>query len=236
MAKSGGIFKEYAIYFGEIRQRLVSVLIALGIGGGLGFLFSNKILIFCLHMFNFSGVNVMVTSPVQLINLQIYTGLLCGFLAALPFFIYQTITFARPAFKEKEYRVIKKMLPLSVTLFIIGAIFGAWVTQFIIAIYSKYSTEFQVNNMWDIQKFFSQVIMTAVLMGLIFQMPIILTVLMRLGIVKRKFLASKRRYVYVILLIIGVLLPPTDILSLILLVTPLLFLFEIALLLNMNNE
>lgn len=227
--------KDYRVYLEELRKKMMAVLIVFVVGLLSGFLFSNKILIFCLHVFNFSGVNVMVTSPTQLIDLSIYTGILCGILAALPFLIYQVIAFVKPAFKEKEYRLIKKMLPLSIILFVVGAFFGAWVTQLVIAIYSGFSAEFNVGNMWDIQKFFSQVVMTAFLTGLIFQMPVGLTILIRTGIMKRRFLASKRRYVYAILLIIGVLLPPTDILSLVLLLTPLLFLFEIALLLNIDS-
>jgi sec-independent protein translocase protein TatC len=226
---------EYKVYFEELRKKSLSILVVFVIGLILGFVFSNKILIFCLNLFNFSGVNVTVTSPTQLIDLSLYTSLLSGLLAALPFFVYQTCVFVRPAFSKKEYSQIKKMLPISVLLFILGSFFGAWVTQFIIAIYSRFSSEFQVSNMWDIQKFFSQVVMTAVLMGLIFQLPILLTVLIRIGLIKQKYLSSQRRYVYASLLIVGVVLPPTDILSLVLLVAPLIFLFEIALLLNRDS-
>lgn len=226
---------KYEKYFEEIRKRIIVVAVVSLIGLVLGFLFSNKILIFCLNVFNFSGVNITMTSPSQLIDLSLYTAVFCGILLGLPTMLYETIQFVRPAFTKHEYSLVKRVLPGTIVLFLLGVFFGAWVIQFVIRMYSKFSNEFQVSNMWDIQKFFSQVVMTALLTGVIFQMPVVLTILIRLGLVTRKFLSRQRRYVYAILLVVSVLLPPTDILSLILLTVPLLFLFEVALLLNIDR-
>ena len=176
-----------------------------------------------------------MTSPSQLINLSIYTGILSGFLFALPFFLFRLILFVRPAFTLSEYRLVKFFLPLSVVLFLAGTFFGAWITQFIIIMFSRFSGEFQLNNYWDIQKFFYQIVITAVLMGLIFQLPLVLTALIRSGLVSRLFFIKNRRYVYAVLLFIVILLPPTDIVSLFLLIAPILFLFEFTLLLNINQ-
>lgn len=227
--------KKYSLYLNELRTIIIRVLVVFVVGILFGFIFSNKILIFCLKLFNFSGVNIVMTSPAQLINLSIYTGILSGFLFALPFFISQLILFARPAFTKQEYGLVKLFLPLSLILFLIGTFFGAWITQFIISMFSRFSGEFQLNNLWDIQKFFSQIVMTAILMGLIFQMPLVLTALIRTGLVSRLFFIKNRPYVYTVLLIITILLPPTDIISLLLLIAPILFLFEFTLLLNINQ-
>ncbi len=226
--------EKQSIYFEEIRKRLISVLIATGVGIIGGFFFSSKILMFCLKIFNFSGVNVTMTSPAQLINISIYIGILGGILMGAIVGGWQLGKFIKPAVSKKEWKTIEKILPIGIILFLAGLIFGAWVTQFVIMLYSKFSSDFNLNNIWDIQQFFSQVVMTAVLMGIVFQLPIVITGLIRLGVVKRAWLISKRRYVYALLTVFMVLLPPTDILSLILLIAPLLFLFEFALLLNID--
>jgi sec-independent protein translocase protein TatC len=109
------------------------------------------------------------------------------------------------------------------------------VNQLIITVFSKFSSTFSVSNIWDIQRFFSQVIMTAILTGFIFQMPLVLSGMIRFKLISRKYLVSKRPYVYAVLLIIAVLLPPTDILSLIILMVPLVLLFEVALLINIKQ-
>jgi sec-independent protein translocase protein TatC len=225
-------FKDYVPYLDQLRKKIFWSIGIFVITGILGIFFSNNIMLFFLKLFNFSGVNVVATSPGQLINLSIYTGLIVGLMCLLPFLFYQLISFFRPAFTKKEYKLIKKILPISLGLFLLGAVFGAWITQFVITIYSNFSASFNISNIWDIQKFFSQVIVTALLTGIIFEVPLLLTILMRLGIMKRRFLVSKRKYVYAIIVIIAVLLPPTDILSLTLITIPLFFLFEITLLLN----
>jgi len=175
-----------------------------------------------------------MTSPAQLVDLSIYTGLMVGIICLAPFLLYQFISFFKSAFTKKEYKLIKKIIPISLGLFLFGLVFGAWITQFVIVIFSNFSASFNVSNIWDIQKFFSQVIVTAILMGFVFEMPLILTVLIRLGIIKKRFLAKQRRYVYAAIVIFAVILPPTDILSLTFITLPLFFLFEITLLLNQS--
>ena len=173
-----------------------------------------------------------MTSPSQLIDLSLLTGIIVGLILTIPYLGYHTFAFAGNALNKKEKMLFKKFIPLSLGLFVLGAIFGGGVTQWVIALYSKFSIGFAVNNIWDIQKFFNQVIITALLTGLIFQMPLALTAMMRFGLIKRSYLVRKRRYVYVGAIIVAVLLPTTDILSLFFETLPLLFLFEIALLLN----
>ena len=231
MAKEDN-FSQYMPYFIEFRKKLISVVIAFFIGLIIGLLFSKNILLFFLKLFNFSGVNLVMTSPTQIIDLSIFTGLYCGLLLALPVLAYQLLAFLKPALKAQEYRLIISYLPIGIILFIGGTIFGVWITQLIIYLFSSFSSGFSVNNIWDIQRMFSFTIMTAFLTGLIFQMPLVMTCLIRLKIVKRQYLVSKRQYVYAILLILVVLLPPTDILSSVIITIPLLLLYEIALLLN----
>jgi sec-independent protein translocase protein TatC len=225
-------YEEYLPYLKELRKRIFGVLILFIIVGILGIIFSDKIITFFLKFFNFSGVNIVMTNPAQLIDLSIYTGIICGLVITLPVLIYEIISFAKPAFKKTEYKLIKTLLPIGIVLFVLGTVFGAWITQFVVVIYSEFSKNFNISNIWDIQTFFSQVIVTALCMGVVFEMPIILTILMRTKIVKRSYLAKKRRWVYAATIIFALLMPPTDILSLTLLTVPLWFLFEIALLLN----
>lgn len=234
MDKNGLNLQEFSPYLEELRKKLLTILVVFLVTGLLGVIFSTKILNIFLKMFNFSGVNVVMTSPAQLVDLSIYTGIIIGIICLAPFLLYQFISFFKSAFTKKEYKLIKKIVPISLGLFLIGVVFGAWITQFVIVIFSNFSASFNVSNIWDIQKFFSQVIVTAILMGFVFEMPLILTVLIRLGVIKRRFLAKQRRYVYAAIVILAVILPPTDILSLTFITLPLFFLFEITLLLNQS--
>jgi sec-independent protein translocase protein TatC len=177
-----------------------------------------------------------MTSPGQIIDLALYSGILIGILFSSPVLIYELFVFIRPALTKAEYALTKKLMPVVIILFFSGSAFGIWISQFLITLYSHLSTGFNVNNIWDVQKFFSLIALMAILMGIIFQMPVILTWLIRLKIVSKRALTAKRQYVYAILLVITILMPPPDLLSDLIIFLPLAVLFEATILLNHNQE
>ncbi len=229
------VLKQYSVELSELRKKLIKVGFAFAAGFLVGFIFNQQILLFCIHSFNFHGVNIVVTSPTQLIELSFYTALMMGFIFASPIFIYEILMYVKPALSTDEYKLLKSYSPISFVLFVVGGVFGLWITQLILVIFSQFSSQFKVNNIWDVQRFFGQVIMTSFLTGIIFQLPLVLTILIRFGFLTRKYLSSQRSTVYAVLLIVAVLLPPTDLVSLIMLTAPLLGLFEITMLLNIKQ-
>ena len=92
-----------------------------------------------LHLFNFSGVNLVMTSPGQVVELMVCSGMFVGSMLASPFFIYELYMFIKPALTKKEYSLTMKLLPVVVGLFFGGAIFGIWLAQFLITFYSTVS-------------------------------------------------------------------------------------------------
>ncbi len=222
----------YLPYLKEIQKKLLAVLIVFIIGAGFGFIYYQTILTRVMNIFNLENINIVLTSPYQFINLSINTGLISGLVAATPFFIYYFLKFTKPALRPKEYKLMLYLVPFSLILFIIGFGFGIWVIQFVITLYSKVSQDFSIGNLWDINRFLSQILFTGTSLAIIFQLPIIMTALLRLKVVRYSTLTEKRRFVYAALLFFAALLPPTDIISLLLLVSAPLFLFEVALLLN----
>jgi sec-independent protein translocase protein TatC len=231
-----GFFEAFKPYFKELRNQAVISLIIFVATGILGILFSQNLLTFVLHNFNFKNIDMVMTSPYQFINLSLSTGFLVGFVCTLPYALVRLYMFVRPALKEAEIKLIKSFAPLSILLFILGSAFGIWIMQFIINFYSNVSTQVNVNSLWDIQHFFTQILFTSVLTGLAFETPIVVTILIRLHIIKKSVLVSKRRYIYALLVVIAVLFPPTnDVFSLIVTTLPLLFLFELGLLLNRHQ-
>jgi sec-independent protein translocase protein TatC len=89
-----------------------------------------------------------------------------------------------------------------------------------------------IANMWNIATFLSQIVSTAALLGLLFQFPIVLTFLIKFNILNVKSLRSKRSHAVLGMFVFASLLPPTDGLSLILMVLPLILMYEITILYN----
>ncbi len=223
---------KYTPYLKELQTKLFTVFCVFLAGGILGFIYYQQILSFVMQLFKMDNINLVLTSPYQFIDLAVGTGLLVGIILALPLLGFFLLTFVRPALADREYRLLIHLYPLAIFLFIVGFFFGGWIIQLIINLYSQTTMDFAVNNLWDVSHFFNQILMTGISLALIFELPIVLTVLLKLKLIKLAGLKKSRKFIYAGILVFVAFLPPNDIISLALLSIPPLLLFEITLLLN----
>ncbi len=223
---------KYLPYLKEIQKKLLILLSVVLISGIFGFFYYQKILMIAMNIFNLKGITIVLSSPYQFIDLAINTGIATGVIIAFPLFIYYVMGFLKPALARNEFTLLSRLIPFTTILFILGFIFGGWVMQFVINLYSKTAIDFNITNIWDISKFFSQTIIMGVCLGILFEIPIFITVLIKLRIVKKQTIASNRRIIYAILVVLAALLPPGDVISLAILTSVPILLFEIGLLLN----
>lgn len=230
--KSDEAVVRYLPYLREIQRKLYILLAVILTSGVFGFIYYKRILSFVLAFFNLKGITVVLTNPYQFFDLAVNTGLATGVIVAFPLIIFYALRFLKPALKPREYRLLVRLIPVSLVLFVAGFIFGAWVMQFVINLFSQTALDFNIGNIWDISQFFAQVIIVGLCLGLVFQLPVVMTLLLRLHLVKREAFTSRRRYAYAAILILAAFLPPNDIISLAILTTVPLLLFEVALLFN----
>jgi sec-independent protein translocase protein TatC len=222
----------YLPYLLEIRKKALVILAAFLIVGILTGINYQTLIKLTLSGFNLSGINMVLTSPSQIIELGIVTGLFFGLITAAPIAVYYLLSFLKPALSPKEYKLVTSLLPISFLLFIVGFAFGIWVMKFVVGLFAETATALNMSNLWDISLFFKQIILSGLFLGFLFQFPVVITALIRLKIINHRTLASQRVYIYTGILLISAMLPPTDIFSLLLLTLPLFLLFEITLLLN----
>lgn len=223
---------KYMPFLVEIRKRLFFTLAIFLIASILGFFFYEKTTRLILPLFSVSGLNIVFTSPFQFMSLAVNSGLLLGLIAVLPLLIIQILAFLKPALNPKEYKTVLMLLPISIFLFIMGFSFGVYIMRFVVILFYERSLNLNIGNFLDINRLLSSILGTGALMGIAFQFPIVLTVLMRLKIVKYQAFVKQRLWAYIVAILFAVILPPTDLLSLFLLFLPLAFLFEFTLLLN----
>jgi sec-independent protein translocase protein TatC len=150
---------------------------------------------------------------------------------ALPVVLYQAYAFVLPALTERERRVVVPFLILAPVLFVAGVVFGYFV---VVPAATKFLLNFnddQFNIQVRARDYYSFFTLTLGVMGLIFQMPIGILAVTRLGIVTPQQLAANRRYAILVIAVVAMLLPGTDPVSMLLSMVPLLFLFEGSLIL-----
>ncbi len=226
------VFVKYTPFLSEIRKRLFFTVSIFLVTLTLGFIYSDKIITTIFDVFHIQGVNIVFTSPFQFINLSISVALLVGLTILFPILILQIISFSKPALNPHEYKVILSLLPISILLFLAGNGFGVMAMRYMVITFYQQSLRLHIGNFLDISNLLSHILTIAIIMGLAFQFPIIMTVLMRFKIIKYKTLTKKRLWVYVLSLMFGALLPPADFISTIAYFLPLVLLFEFTLLLN----
>lgn len=227
-----GVIDKYLPFLDEIRKRLrLIVFVFLGFAV-LGFVYYEPIVTFSLQLFRFEGVNIAFTSPFQFINLAFSSGLAVGLIATLPVVLYQIFSFLKPALKKREWKIVMTLVPLSILLFFLGIAYGVAVMKYVISIFYERSLALNVSNLLDVSALLSQIIVTSALLGAAFEVPLVLTALMKFNFLRYQTVASRRTVVWFICLVFASLLPPTDLLSLALLTLPLIILLESTLLFN----
>ena len=226
------LINQYSPYLFEIRKRIFFTLAVFAVASLVGFVFYERIIKLLIDIFSLKGINIVFTSPFQFINLAISCGMATGLVFVFPLLIYQMLSFFRPALRKKEYKMVVRFLPFSIVLFLIGFSFGVLIMKWQIQIFLARSVSLDIGNILDISRLLSTVLLTSVILGIGFQFPIIMLLLMRIGIIKHDQLSKQRPWVYLGSFIFTVLLPADSILADILLALPLVILFEFTLILN----
>ncbi len=161
------------------------------------------------------------------VKLAIYGGILL----ALPLLLYQLYAFVLPAFSPTERKVVFPMLLAVPFLFIAGAVFAYFVVMppalnFLLGFNAD---EFNIQIRGS--EYYGFFVLTLIGVGLLFQIPVAVLAVTRLGIVTPEQLGHNRRYAILIIAIVAMLLPGTDPVTMLISMAPLYLLFELSLLL-----
>jgi sec-independent protein translocase protein TatC len=162
-------------------------------------------------------------------SMLIWTSITMGFVAAFPFILWELWKFVSPALYDKERKNIKLFIFIASILFFIGVAFGYYVlTPLSINFLANLTISHHVTNQIDVDSYIGLVKTTSLATGLVFELPIVIYFLSKLGLVTPKFLSDYRKYSYVIILIIAAIVTPPDVISQTIVTIPLVILYEIS--------
>lgn len=223
------LVEKYSPFFKEVKKRIISTFLVFLISTLAGIVFYEDIIKFLIDVLELEGINLVFTSPFQFINLAISCGIAVGLIMVSPLLITQILYFVKPALNRKEFKKIVGLLPLSIFLFVAGFLFGAFIMKWQIQIFASKSISLNIGNVLDISHLLSTILLTSAFMGLGFQFPIILLLLMFTGVLSHQHLSKLRLWIYLGSFIFAILLPADTILADILLAMPFIILFEFTL-------
>lgn len=175
------------------------------------------------------SITIGTISPIEILMCQIKLAAIGGLIVSMPINIPLVWSYIKPALTFKERKAISISLLPGIALFITGAVFAYIVIlPLAIGFLSNLAMQFHVEAFWTISSCISLILSLGFAFGIAFELPVVILVLGRIGIVTHKGLSQSRRYVIVGLLIFAAIITPPDVVSQLLLTLPLLLLYEIS--------
>lgn len=203
--------------------------------------------LFCYISHRFLNNDTLCINPIDLnlvntslggqFNLHMQVALASAIVVAAPYLLWEIWRFIRPALTDFE-RKKSSLFVLYVSLcFFVGLAFGYFlIVPLSINFLAGYEASSAITNLTDVRSYLATVLQVSLACALIFQLPLLVYFLARMGIISARFLKKYRRHAIVLLAIISAIITPPDLFSLILVVLPLYGLYEYSIVLAAKVE
>lgn len=190
---------------------------------------------FCIKDIPFT---IMNTEMAGQFTLQINSSLLIGIILGIPYLLYEIWRFIKPGLTDLEKKSASGFTFYATFLFIIGILFGYFImSPLSISFLANYKVSSIIQNQITIDSYLSTVATLTIGSGIIFELPILIFILSKMGIMTPKFMRASRRYSTVIILIIAAVVTPTpDLISMFTVSFPLFLLYEISIWISASVE
>lgn len=164
---------------------------------------------------------------------HLWTSILAGFIVSFPYIVFEFWRFISPGLYEKERKNARGFIFIASILFFIGVLFGYYiVTPLSINFLGNYSVSSEIFNDFDLSSYIGLLRASVLASGIIFELPIIVFFLTKIGIVTPAFLRKNRKISLVVVLSLSAIITPPDIASQIIVSIPILILYEVSILIS----
>ncbi|MDC0908826.1 twin-arginine translocase subunit TatC [Flavobacteriales bacterium] len=180
----------------------------------------------CLRDSPFSLMNISMSGQ---FSTHITTSIFAGFIIAFPYVLWEIWRFISPALHSNENSMAKGVVFFSSILFLIGILFGYYViAPLSINFLGSYQVSSSVANQINLSSFVSTVTTVSFANGIIFELPILVYFLTKIGLLTPDFMRVYRKHSMVVILILSAIITPPDITSQVLVSLPLIILYEFS--------
>ncbi len=216
-------------HLGELRVRIVRSLLALLVGLGIALPFSQQIVDYLARPVRATGNNLVFLSLTEAFWVQMKVAVIVGLFIAAPAILWQIWAFVAPGLHQHERKYAMPFVLIGSVLFIGGGVFSLKVvTPYAISFLLSYSRP-GLQPMISIGSYVDFLLKFTLAFGLVFELPLIITLLSRMGIVTPAMLSKNRKYAILGAFIAGAVLTPTpDAFNQTLMAGPLILLYEVG--------
>lgn len=227
--------QEYTLveHLTELRKRLIIVAVTFIISLAVGFGIAPKVLNFIKMQPTARHVEWNVFGYTDGLMIYVKCALLLAILITLPIALHQIWLFVKPGMSKEESKGSFMFIPASFFLFLAGVSFSYFlIFPLMLTFMSNINESIGAIETYGMKQYFTFMFNLIIPIGLVFELPVVILFLTKLGIVTPKKLRKMRKIAYFVLVVVGVSITPPDFISDFLIIIPLLLLFEISILVS----
>ena len=212
----------------ELRWRILKSLASILVMAILTFNFADYLVYILTDPADNRGINLQTLTPQGMFMLKWNLALIGGVILSIPVITVQIWKFVSPGLYDKEQKILLPLIITAFLCFIIGGIFAYMVIlPYSLNFFAGMVTE-NIDNNFDIHRYFSFVLALIIGSGVIFELPVLSFLFSSIGIVTPDFLRQYRREAIMITVVLSAIITPPDPISLIIMSIPMVILYEIS--------
>lgn len=220
-------------HLGELRDRLVRSFVAVGVGFIIAYFFKEKLFALLMAplvtaMGEAGNAKMIFTGLPEAFFTYLKVSLLAGIILSSPVLFYQFWMFVSPGLYRTEKKYLVPIVILSVMFFILGSSFGYFVVfPYGFKFFLGFATD-TIQAMPSMKEYLGFASKMLLAFGFVFELPLVLTFMARMGLVSVDFLKKNRKYAILIFFILAAVITPPDVVTQIMMALPLAVLYEVA--------
>ncbi|WP_078552379.1 twin-arginine translocase subunit TatC [Bacillus alkalicellulosilyticus] len=213
----------------ELRKRIIVTGLAFFTFFILSFVYVKDIYQFLIRDVDYK---LTILSPVDVIWAYMMISAVVALTLTVPLIAYQLWKYISPGMKPAEKSASLFYIPVFLLLFILGLCFGFYIIFPIVMNFLLTMVDGQFETMFTVDRYFKFMFSLTVPLALLFELPAVVLFLTKIGLITPNLLVRTRKYAYFLLIVISVLITPPDFLSDVLVIIPLLLLYEVSITLS----
>ncbi|WP_159024027.1 twin-arginine translocase subunit TatC [Formosa sp. L2A11] len=179
--------------------------------------------------FNEAAFEIQSRTMAGQFSAHIWTAITAGFIISFPYILYELWKFISPGMHPSERKNSRGFIIISSILFFLGVLFGYYVIcPLSINFLGTYQVSSKVHNDFDLSSYISLIRSSVIACGIIFELPIIIYFLAKVGLITPEFLKKYRKFALIIVLVVSAVITPPDIASQVIVAIPVLILYEVS--------
>ncbi len=216
-------------HVGELRRRIMIIVIFFLIALIAGFFLATPLITYLQNAPTAQDLPMNAFKMTDSIRIFMTFAFASALIMIFPIILYQLWSFIRPGLHENEQKATLAYIPIAFILFLMGLSFSYFILfPYIIQFMSNLAERLDITEQYGVNEYFSFLFQITLPFGLLFQLPVVVMFLTRLGLITPAFLSSVRKLAYFVLLVIAGFITPPELISHLMVTLPMLLLYEFS--------